>query len=202
MDKNVIIVDLDDTAFPLMDLFVKVARDELGIDVDPLYREWHAIGLDFENLEHLKQTFIRCYDPELMLDIPPYEGCVEALQHLHDMGFEIRYFTDRTQTAKQATIDWLTKYNFPNIEGLTICEDKRTDIENLDDRERILTIIDDRPRTLVWARYIIGLEHVFSLSHTYNENLSDIPGITLRKTWEELLPEVESFVASRIGTRT
>lgn len=202
MDKNIIIVDLDDTVFPLMELFVKVAKSDMGVEVDPLYREWNAIGLDFENLEHLKETFARCYAPETMLTVDPYEGAVNALWKLHAMGYEIRYFTDRMASARPATEEWLEMHGFPNVEGLVVCEDKRGDIMALEDRDRILTIIDDRPRTLVWALYELGLEEVFSLSHTYNENLSDIPGVTLRKTWDELILEIQAFVLTEIGTGT
>lgn len=182
--KNIIVVDIDSTLYHFIDLFVKVAREQFNITVDPEPRQWDAVGAPFKDLKDLQNCFTACFTKEMIFYGQPYEGSVEVLQNLVDRGYEVHYYTDRVKSAEESTMEWLIHHGYPTPENLHVCLDKRQDLLKV--RHRVRTIIDDRPRTLIWAKYELDMYDVFSIKHPYNLNLVDIPGIHIRDTWGEL----------------
>lgn len=182
--KHVIVIDLDSTLFPFVKAFAKVAHDLHGVTcpLDP--DEWNALIADFVDPAVAIATFPKAYDHDMIEFNEPYEGAIDGLKSLIAAGYEIAYYTDRPAESAEATQAWLDYWGFPEAE-LHVCYDKRAEILG---RKDILSIVDDRPRTLIWAKYELGLENVFSLRHGYNKNLIDIPGVNLAPTWSELTP--------------
>lgn len=185
--KNTIVVDIDSTLYSFIHAYAHVARRDHGVEcgLDP--EEWNALLSDFADPAVAIGMFPRAYDHDMIEFNTPYEGAVAGLGLLVRAGYPLAYFTDRPSESVNATKAWLQHYGFPEGE-LHVCHDKRAEI--MDRRDEILTIVDDRPRTLVWGRFELGLDHVFSLRHGYNRALSDIPGVVLRDSWAELAPEM------------
>lgn len=183
-NKNIIVVDLDSTLHHFMAIFVKVAKEQFDIIVDPYPEEWDAVSEGFTDLNQLLDCFAACFTREMIFYSKPYPDSVKVLQDIQDRGYEIHYYTDRVKTSEQATKDWLTYHKFPSPHNLNVCSDKTKDLMKISDR--IKTVVDDRPKTLFWSLKVLDLPNVFSIKHPYNRSLVDIPGIHLRDTWLEL----------------
>lgn len=182
MTKNVVAVDIDNTIHE-SDITMNRASMEL---FDSPFRwckqpEWYTFTDQAMPLENALQVFNRMHDRDMIFLTDPYVGAVQGLERIVAGGYEIKYFTDRKADAHDDTRDWLEKYGFPTPENLLCCKDKRAELKAHADE--LATIIDDRPRTLIFARYELGMEHVFSLKQPYNRALSDVPGVHLADTW-------------------
>jgi hypothetical protein len=183
---NIIGVDLDSTLYCFLSAFNRSALDLHGVEgpVPHDVTEWNAIEPFFDDFRDMLQCFEHAYSLENVELNVPYAEAKESLERLAGLGYEIEYFTDRPDTSASATEAWLEHWDFPSRHNLNVCADKR---EVLRARNmELATLIDDRPRTLVFARYELGMENVYSLKHSYNRNFSDIPGIHLADTWAGL----------------
>lgn len=184
--KNIVVVDIDSSLYCFLSAFRREAAEKGAKVPHPVYiKEWNGIEpyfVDFDDFAHCVQ---RSYSIENADRNIPYKGAVAAINRLVDLGYEVRYYTDRPKSSEEATRHWLEMYEFPCVDNLYVCVDKRDDLYRL--KDRIATIIDDRPRTLVWARYELGLSDVFSLKHSYNRNLTDIPGVHIANDWNSLM---------------
>lgn len=189
MNKRTVVVDIDSTLYDFIRAFAHVSHRDHGITCGLEPQEWSALLADFEDPALAISMFPRAYDHDMVDFNVPYEGAQAGVQSLKDLGFEIAYYTDRPQESYHATATWLAHHAFPEGE-LHVCTDKRSEI--MERREEIATILDDRPRTLVWARYELGLEQVFSLRHGYNKNLVDIPGVNLYDSWDGMVVGIAS----------
>lgn len=190
---NKIIVDIDGTLHEYDHTVSIVMMNEIGEVLNKGYKEWSDFlkpYMDPESPEAFSKIFNRAHDKDMVFLTRPYKDSVESLCQLWDDGYDIWYVSDRKREAHSYTVEWLEQYKFPNPEQLVCSPDKRDYIR--DNKNGIVTIIDDRPRTLVFCRYEIGIPSVFSLKKEYNCNLSDIPGIYLKDSWSELYAEIKN----------
>lgn len=185
MTRNVIAVDIDNTCH---ESDITMNRASMELFNSPFrwcqQNQWYTGGDQNMPLENALQVFERMHDRDMIFMTDPYVGTKEGLDALVAAGYEIQYFTDRKEGSHADTVDWLRHHDLPNPEGVYCSLDKRAALREVNDS--LATIVDDRPRTLVYARYELGMDHVFSLRQPYNRNLSDIPGVVLRDTWREL----------------
>lgn len=183
--KNLIVVDIDNT---IHESDITMNRVSMELFNSPFrwckQNEWYKGGHQHMPLENALKVFDRMHDRDMIFLTQPYVGSPEALQSLHNAGWEIAYYTDRKQSAHDATRDWLSEYEFPTPDNLRCCKDKRAALADI--KDEILTVIDDRPRTMIYSLYELGVERVYSLRHPYNQNMSDIPGISLHDTWLDI----------------
>jgi phosphoglycolate phosphatase-like HAD superfamily hydrolase len=184
--KNLIIVDIDSTLYCFLSAFRREASETYGKTLPhPVHiREWNGIEPYFEDFGEFLACIEKAYAVDNLEENPPYKGAVESLNKLIEQGYDIAYYTDRPASSAAATLHWLEEYGFPRTENLFICKDKKIDL--IERKDEILTIIDDRPRTMIWALYELGLPKVFSLKHSYNRGLTDIPGVYIRENWNSL----------------
>lgn len=114
-------VDLDGVCADYTTGFRAVVAEELGVEIETLplerswdFREWGLDSADFERLHHLAVT-----ERRLFRDLPPFEGCAEALWRLSDAGIWIRIITHRLYvnwghaTAVSDTVSWLDTFRIP-----------------------------------------------------------------------------------------
>lgn len=185
MTKNLVVVDIDNTVH---ESDITMNRVSMELFNSPFrwcqQNEWYTGADPKMPMEHALQVFSRLHDRDMIFLTEPYVGSVAGLKRIMDAGYEVAYYTDRKADAHDDTHDWLVEYGFPNADNLFCCRDKRGAIAEV--KDRLATIIDDRPRTMIFGRYELGLEKVFSLRQPYNRNLTDIPGVFLRDTWAEL----------------
>lgn len=133
--------------------------------------------------------------PEVIAKQPAYPGAAETLYALKDAGHELIYISNRDVNATDTTRRWLLKNNFPDprdsigVSLQCLWGDK---IPYLKDCQYI---IDDRASTLIRFVYNNGWKenHTeeearmgFSLHHSHNTNLTDIPNIYLAPSWAGL----------------
>lgn len=184
MSRNIVAVDIDDTIHEFSNTVALVALNEFGYRVDKTPNEWRYGLAPITDQSVMNEIFARCHDREYIFLTKPYPWASQSLREIEKDGYEIQYFTDRKASAHDDTRDWLKKYDFPTPDNLHCCEDKRRQLKRYSDN--LVTVIDDRPRTLIFSRYELGLPHVFSIQHDINRNLTDIPGIHLFHTWAEI----------------
>jgi len=195
-----VVVDIDNTVH---ESDITMNRASMELFNSPFrwcqQNEWYKFSDDKMPLEHGLQVFNRMHDRDMIFMTAPYVGSIEGLQTIASAGYEIRYYTDRKLDAHSATVDWLTEYGLPFADQVKCCKDKRAALREI--KDEIVTVIDDRVRTLLFVQYELGVEKVFSLKHPYNRNLTDAPNVFLKETWREL---AETFMleigASRVGT--
>jgi phosphoglycolate phosphatase-like HAD superfamily hydrolase len=182
-DKNLVVVDLDSTLHEYMHTVALVALNEFGVRLEGPAEDWNSVfPIGFER-DRQVEIFQRCHDREYIFLTNPYPLAVESLKRIHRAGFDIWYLSDRKGSAEKDTIEWLSLHGFPDGK-LTCSPDKRGEL--LSHKDNLATVIDDRPRTLIFALHELGLDNVFSLRHEYNKNLTDIPGIHIFDTWKEI----------------
>lgn len=189
-DKNIVVVDIDNTVH---ESDITMNRVSMELFNSPFrwcqQSEWYKGGHQHMPFENALKVFDRLHDRDMIFLTQPYTGAPEGLHAIANAGYEIHYYTDRKAEAHEATLEWLDAYGFPYTENLKCCADKRGAIAEIGDR--LLTIIDDRVRTLLYVKYDLGCEKVFSLRQPYNCNLGDAPGVYLKDTWKEL---AETFI--------
>ena len=196
MDRNIVVIDLDDTLHEYSHTLALVALNEFGIRLDASPREWQDALLPLTCWTIGTEIFQRCHDKEYIFLTKPYPGAVDALNEIASMGYEVHYFTDRKASAAEDTEEWLKHHGFPSPHYLMCCSDKRKSLLKI--KHRLVTVIDDRPRTQFFARTELGCNHVFSMKHSHNQNLTDIPGIHLFDTWDEILEKFKEEVGDLV----
>lgn len=189
--KPLLIVDIDSTLCDFIPAFLEAAKTITGVKLPAEPVSWCEWG-NFISLEETIECFDLCNEDEFAkTHMRPFDGASESLERLTE-HFELAYFTDRRPETFDVTYHWLHSYDFPQIDNLYCCGDKRAEIHKIVSEREVVGIIDDRPRTLIWALYDLGLPKVTGLKHSYNVNLMDIPGIHLARDWDDL----EKFLLS------
>lgn len=184
--NDLIIIDIDSILHDLSITEAFVAFKEFGLKVEWVEPPEWSLGLyPVEDRDLKWDIWKRCHDREYIFLTKPLRGSVTAVNTLVDAGYRVAYFTDRKREAYDDTYEWLRDHGFPNPERLKCCRDKKEEILKL--KDEVVTIIDDRPRTLVWGVYELGLDSVFGLKYAWNRNLTDIPGVHLRNDWDDLM---------------
>ncbi len=191
--QNIVIIDVDNTIHE-SDITLNLASMEL---FNSPFRwcqqpEWYTGGDDALTMEQACKVFDRVLDREMIFLTKPYIGAKEGLDLIQSLGYEVRYYTDRRPHAHADTYDWLVEHGLPNPDSLKCCSDKRAALAEV--KDSIVTVVDDRVRTLLYAQYTLGVEKVFSLRHPYNRNLSDAPNIYLAGTWKELATKFQEQI--------
>lgn len=192
MEKLVVAVDLDDTIHEYSHTLALVALNEFGVKINTEPLEWKDALLPVTDYGIGTKIFQRCHDRDYIFLTNPYPGAVEGLKEIESFGFEVRYFTDRKQESYNDTLDWLRVHNFPNPESLNCCKDKRHNLKLI--KDKVATVIDDRPRTLQFAQMQLGCANVFSIKHSTNQNLSDMEGVHLENSWDELVSKFKEIM--------
>lgn len=188
--KNVVAVDIDNTVH---ESDITLNRVSMELFNSPFrwcqQPEWYCGTDSIMPMENALEVFNRLHDRDMIFLTDPYIGAREGLERIQNAGYTIEYFSDRKLDSYQDTHDWLVEHGLPNPEGLRCCKDKRADL--LDNADRIVTVIDDRVRTLLYCQYELGIPKVFSLKQPYNRALTDAPGVFLETTWRDL---AETFI--------
>ncbi len=180
--RNILIIDIDDILHDLNEM-LRLEATKHGIHYTRAeIRDWDytvaKIGLD-----EFTAVLRAVYNSKEHLI---HQGAVDGCHKLCSLGYELHYFTDRPHGYKKITRNWLKRHDFPMSQNLHVCKDKRADIAKLP-KDRIAALIDDRPRTMVWALTQMQIPMVFSLRTEYNQNMSDIPNVHLADSWAEML---------------
>lgn len=183
MRKSIIAVDIDSTLYPFIDLWRKVAKSDFNVTF-PTVMHWGQCITSFESFDDAMESIKICHSNENIREAAPYKNAARALIELMYEDFDIWYYTDRDEKTERATRFWLAVNNFPVPSNLVICKDKRDDLKRV--RNELFTLIDDRPRTLIHGLHNLNLTNVYSIQHTYNENLKDIPGVNIFDDWLEM----------------
>ena len=183
-NKNVIAVDIDATLHEFPHTAAIVALNEFGIRTERPVTEWGRLLYPITCPEQEQEIFDLCHSRDYIFLTRPYNNVSMYLKAIESYGYTIRYYTDRKESSLSDTIEWLDAYDFPASEDVICCTDKR--VELLKHKESLVSIFDDRPRTLFFGIHTLGFKNVFSIKHDYNRSLVDLPCVHLFDDWDLL----------------
>jgi hypothetical protein len=195
-------VDIDDSLYDFgslaQEMIVQLAAETNDKRLQKAaYSTWNEWRTPNDVLEEEWQTIIdMCHRNHVIRSQMPFKNAVTTLRKIFSAGNDIIYISNRSDSAYDATYEWLQAHGFPQAKSL-VCttENKRPFIEDCQ------YIIDDRPKTLVefvydydWQRHEWDgrLNRVaFGLFCEYNRALTDVPGIYLAPNWTLLEKYIE-----------
>jgi len=186
--KTMVAVDIDSTLYSFIGAFSKTAKDVYDIDISPDLPEWSSLYDYFECPHDFERCVVESYSEGRIKDNNPYPDAVEVLKKIKDLGFEIHYFTDRAKSSEPSTAAWLSHYGLPDHQNLHVCKNKHINL--LANVDKLVTLVDDRPKHLITSLHNLGLPKVYGLRHAYNWNLADIDGIVIHETWSDMGREI------------
>src|SRR5215469_14451043 len=168
-------IDIDATIATDRNGYARFLNDAFKLGIEESKIEQIASYEDFHDLpavqEYLQQPDQRTryrevydslqYEPEMQKQLIPIEGAVEALKDITDLG-KIIYVTCRQPGAETLTTEWLTHYNFPYPEQVTICPHYYykylVAYDQTKPREKII-LIDDHAEEMVMSFFIMAKTH-------------------------------------------
>lgn len=195
-------VDIDDSLYDFgglaQEMIVQLAAKNNDKRLQKAaYSSWNEWRTPNDFLEGEWQSIIdMCHRDHVIRSQIPFKNAVSTLRKIFSAGNDIIYISNRSESAYDATYEWLQAHGFPQSKSL-VCTtgDKRPFIEDC------RYIIDDRPKTLVefvydydWQRqeWDGHLNRVaFGLFCEYNRALTDVPGIYLAPNWTLLEKYIE-----------
>lgn len=184
---TLIMCDVDSTLYDADALFSELAN-EAGIDWPDRDYEWKSNTEVFHysgkhvSVDELKKVFRKAHSEEYVSKNIPYEHSVEVISKLAKRA-TIAFISDRNTQQTETLRKWLSDHGF--LSGGEVVE------ATSDKREWMKYhtpdfVIDDRVRTLLFARYELGAQ-CFSLKHNHNMNLrGEAPGINICRNWLEI----------------
>lgn len=198
-------VDIDDSLYSFNQLAQEMMSEvaiERGNKVfqSGAYSTWNEWRTPNDILEEEWLGIIElCHQPEIIRAQTPFKNAADTLRRIFNAGNDIIYISNRSESAYDATYEWLQVHGFPQSKSL-VCTtgDKRPFIEDCQ------YIIDDRPKTLVEFVYDYNWQYAqeefcsetgprvaFGLFCEYNRALTDVPGIYLAPNWTLLEKYIE-----------
>lgn len=182
-------IDIDNTLYPfdalLKETFINLAREkgdkEYFAGAYAPHVEWRSPS-DALGSEIFKEALSVTHSPSVILQQVPYKDSLKVVEQISTYH-EILYISTRKEDAKESTIDWLNRWDFPNSSSLICSNEKIQYLENCQ------YIIDDRVKTLVEFLYDRGWPRsspqrkAFGLLFDYNRNLTDVPNLYLAPSW-------------------
>jgi uncharacterized HAD superfamily protein len=109
-NKSAIMVDVDDTISDTQRLFLREIERQFKTrynydDLTPDFRTGGALEYEAYIQRLLKQ-------PSTMAATEPYKGARQALESLHQAGFQVHIVSSRKEVLHGITADWLKRYGF------------------------------------------------------------------------------------------
>jgi hypothetical protein len=186
-----IAVDIDDSLYSFNDLAQEMMTQVTLQNGEDLfqrgaYSSWNEWRTPADLFQNEWQSIIDlCHRDHIIRSQIPFKNAVTTLRKIFDSGNDIIYISNRSESAYDATYEWLQAHGFPQAKSL-ICttENKASFIADCQ------YIIDDRPKTLVefvydynWREEATVARKGFGLFCEYNRALTDVPGIYLAPNW-------------------
>lgn len=193
---NRIIVDIDSTAWNLLDAMDRIAAHGDVTVPGPgtisyaTVESWEDLIPKSGGLENMLKLFDRAFDAKSMQAIGLFPGYLEAMQAFKDAGLALHHWSDRPDSFQEPTRQVMEQFLVPADEILV--RDRFDKIETAK-QLGITRIIDDKPSTIE-AAVKAGMD-VFSLRYRYNADVIARYGIPHATSWSELCPMVLETVS-------
>ena len=204
-------VDIDDSLYDFgslaQEMIVQLAAETNDKRLQKAaYSTWNEWRTPNDVLEEEWQTIIdMCHRDHVIRSQMPFKNAVTTLRKIFSAGNDIIYISNRSDSAYDATYEWLQAHGFPQAKSL-VCTTKNK-VTFIADCQYI---IDDRPKTLVefvydsnWQEETTPARKGFGLFCEYNRALTDVPGIYLAPNWtllEKYIEEKSDLLGHRITT--
>lgn len=178
-----LMIDIDSTLYEANALFREMSL-EMGLPEWPVHDYWSTSSDPPWNytVEMWADLFSRSHDADVILAQEPYPFAAQELRFWNDEA-EIWYVSNRKPESEAATYQWLVDNGFPQAENLVVgFQDKALWLDEMLPE----VVVDDRVKTIIYARFSIGAE-VFTIRHPHNINLKgEVPGVHVCESWKQI----------------
>ena len=188
-----IYVDLDDVIAKTTCHYVDVLKQQFGKTVDfdgissfNLQKSFSLSDREFE------EFFQLVHEPEIILELEPFEGAIDVLNKWSGQGYEISVITGRLTSTYESSLEWLSVNHVPFDSFIMVDKYSRPvvdkniaiTLEQFSGMEFVLAIEDS-----VDMAYFISQrmnDSVILFDRPWNRIVDFQPGIRRCMNWEEL----------------
>jgi uncharacterized HAD superfamily protein len=173
--------------------YVEIVEREFGKKVD--FEEITSFDLkkSFSLNDHEFDYFFRLvHEPEVILELTPFEGMLDKLNKWAELGYEISIVTGRLTSTYESSLEWLRRNKVPFDSFLMVDKYSRPivdkniaiSLERFSEMEFILAVED----SLDMARFLSQRMNtdVILFDRPWNRNGDNLPGIRRCMTWDDI----------------
>ncbi len=188
-----IYIDLDDVIADTTFRYVEIVEREFGRTVDFEDITTFDLKKSFSLTDHEFDYFFRLvHEPEIILELKPFEGVLDELSKWAGMGYEISIVTGRLTSTYESSLEWLRRNNVPFDSFIMVDKYSRPfvdkniaiSLDRFSEMEFVIAVED----SLDMARFINQRmnTNVILFDRPWNRNPGYIPGIKRCITWHEI----------------
>jgi uncharacterized HAD superfamily protein len=188
-----IYIDLDDVIAKTTCRYVEIVQQEFGKTVDfeciTTFNLQRSFSLTDSEFDHF---FRLVHEPEIILELEPFEGALDVLNKWAGLGYEISVVTGRLTSTYESSLEWLRVHNVPFDSFIMVDKylrpvvDKKIAIslDRFSEMEFILAVED----SLDMAGFLDQRMNtkVCLFDRPWNRNINGLPGMMRCLTWEEI----------------
>lgn len=188
-----IYIDLDDVIAKTTCRYVEIIEREFGKRVDFEDITTFNLQKSFSLSDHEFDHFFRLvHEPEIILELTPFEGVINVLNNWAGLGYEISVVTGRLTSTYESSLEWLRLNNVPFDYFIMVDKylrqvvDKNiaVSLERFSRMEFIIAVED----SFDMARFLHQKMNtrVILFDRPWNRAENNIPGIRRCFTWGEI----------------
>jgi len=188
-----IYIDLDDVIADTTCRYVEIVEREFGRIVDFESITTFDLKKSFSLTDHEFDYFFRLvHEPEIILELKPFEGVLDELNKWAGLGYEISVITGRLTSTYESSLEWLSRYKVPFDSFIMVDKYSRAvvdrniaiSLDRFSEMEFIIAVED----SLDMARFINQRMNtkVILFDRPWNRYAGYLPGIRRCKAWDEI----------------
>jgi uncharacterized HAD superfamily protein len=188
-----IYIDLDDVIAKTTCRYVEIVEREFGKSVDfeaiTTFNLQKSFSLTDPEFDHF---FRLVHEPEIILELEPFEGVLDVLNKWSEIGFEISVVTGRLTSTYASSLEWLKINNVPFNSFIMVDKYKRPvvdkeiaiSLELFSDMKFMFAVED----SLDMAKFLQQRMNtqVTLFDRPWNRTDNNLAGIRRCFTWEEI----------------
>ncbi len=188
-----IYVDLDDVIAKTTCHYVDVLRREFGKKVDFECITSFDLKSSFSLSEREYEEFFRLvHEPEIILQLEPFEGVVDIMNKWSEQGYQISVITGRLTSTYDSSLEWLKANHIPFDSFIMVDKYSRPimdksiaiTLDRLSEMEFTLAV-EDSADMAHFIRHKMNTS-VILFDRPWNRNTMPVPGIERCHAWEEI----------------
>ena len=190
----IIYSDIDDVLAMFSSRFIKeinkISNKKLEWNECISYDMESLVGLDKAAVDKILDKFV---EEGKTASLEPIQFAAETLHKMINIGFTLKYITDRGIKLKSITIKWLKEHNFPDAE-IIFCSSKNTKLDVLEkamgnQSKENLFFIDDRLKYAIAAH---EFANVILFDRPWNRRLELPVNVKRVSGWNEIFSHISA----------
>ncbi|MBN1903545.1 MAG: bifunctional metallophosphatase/5'-nucleotidase [Deltaproteobacteria bacterium] len=188
-----IYIDLDDVIADTTCRYVEILEREFGRIVDFEGITTFDLKKSFSLTDHEFDYFFRLvHEPEIILELKPFEGVLDELNKWAGLGYEISVVTGRLTSTYESSLEWLRRNKVPFDSFIMVDKylrpvvDKNIAIslDRFSEMEFILAVEDSLDMSM-FLQHRMNTK-VILFDRPWNRDSGNLAGIRRCMTWDEI----------------